>query len=103
MSRFVVRVTKNGGTPVTDLAPYLGAASHVVVLDAQADHFAHLHAVASDVPPSEAGMEMPAPPAHFGPVFAFSVRFPQPGRYKVWAQFAPSGQVETAAWVMDVR
>ncbi len=98
----MVRVTE-GGQPLTDLRPYLGAASHVIVLDAAADQFAHVHAVAGAVPPGDNAMTMADPPAQFGPTFAFSHRFAQPGRYKVWAQFQTSGGVETAAWVIEVR
>jgi Cu+-exporting ATPase len=100
---FTVQVVENGGQQVTDLAPYLGAASHVVVLDAQARNFAHVHAVAGDMPPT--GMETmdQAPPARFGPTLAFSHTFPAPGLYKVWVQFARAGQVHTVAWVVPVQ
>jgi Cu+-exporting ATPase len=50
-SRFVVSI-EQGGKPVTDLEPYLGAAAHVVVLDQNATGFAHVHAVAGDAPPT---------------------------------------------------
>ena len=56
-------------------------------------------------PPRPAGTvgAMDAPPAQVGPALAFSHRFAQPGLYKVWAQFAPNGQVITVAWVIEVH
>jgi len=102
LSGFVVRVTR-AGQPVTDLQPYLGAAAHVVALDSQAGGFAHIHGVAGGQPPTDDMADMSAPPAQFGPALAFSHRFTQPGRYKVWAQFAHQGQVITVAWVIEVH
>jgi Cu+-exporting ATPase len=105
-SKFVLNVSRNG-TPVTDLQPYYGAASHVVVLDANASSFSHVHAVPGRVAPEgmgsmeEAGME--DLPASFGPDLAFSHVFAKPGLYKVWSQFQHGGRVQTVAWVVEVR
>jgi hypothetical protein len=105
---FVLTVSRDG-RPVTDLEPYLGAASHVVVLDERASAFAHEHAVAGITPPGgemggamekEADME---PPPSFGPNLAFSHRFEQPGLYKVWSQFKHGGEVVTVDWVVEAR
>lgn len=116
MSGFVVTVERSG-KPVTDLQPYLAAASHVVVLDESVGGFSHVHAVAGATPPSDSmsgtggtgGMagaaddDMSAPPASFGPNFSFSHRFDKPGLYKVWSQFQHNGQVQTVSWVVKVR
>ncbi len=114
VSSFLVTVEQKGA-PVTNLQPYLAAASHVVVLDESAGGFAHVHAVAGAVPPSDsmsgtggtgsmAGAEdMSAPPASFGPNFSFTHRFDKPGLYKVWSQFKHNGQVQTVSWVVEVR
>jgi Cu+-exporting ATPase len=102
LSRFVVQITRDGA-PVTDLQPYLGAASHVVVLNAQAEGFTHVHGVAGAAPPAGEMSEMADAPAQFGPDYAFSHTFAQPGLYKVWSQFAHNGQVLTVAWVVEVR
>jgi Cu+-exporting ATPase len=103
-SSFVVTVAQSG-QPVTDLEPYLGAAAHVVVLDASAGGFAHVHAASGDMPAAQAGStdEMAAPPASFGPDLSFSYTFEKPGLYKVWVQFARAGQVTTVPWVVEVR
>jgi Cu+-exporting ATPase len=99
---FVLNVTRNGA-PVTDLAPYLGAASHVVVIDEGARSFAHVHSVPGANPPGgESGMEMDALPERFGPDLAFAHTFEEAGRYKVWAQFSHEGQVHTVSWVVEV-
>jgi Cu+-exporting ATPase len=108
MASFVVTVEKNG-QGVTDLEPYLDAASHVVVLDESAGGFAHVHAVAGAAPSGddigEMGNteEMEGPPASFGPEISFSHRFSAPGLYKVWSQFSHNGQVQTVSWVVEAR
>ncbi len=99
VSNFVVRVSRQG-QPVTDLQPYLGAAAHVVALNSQAADFSHIHGVAGEQAPAGAMATMSAPPAQFGPAFAFSRQFAQPGLYKVWAQFTTGGGVITVAWVV---
>lgn len=108
---FVVTVEQNG-KPVTDLQPYLAAASHVVVLDESAGGFSHVHAIAGDVPQADSmsGMggangvdDMSAPPPSFGPSFTFSHSFDKPGLYKVWSQFQHNGQVQTVSWVVEVH
>jgi hypothetical protein len=108
-SGFVLNVSRNG-TPVSDLQPYYGAASHVVVLDANASNFSHVHAVpGTDVPAGMDGgsmeeeAEMEDLPASFGPDLAFSHEFEKPGLYKVWSQFQHEGRVQTVAWVVEVR
>jgi Cu+-exporting ATPase len=102
LSSFVVTIEQNGAL-TTDLAPYLGAASHVVVLDESAGAFAHVHAVAGNTPPQGDMAEMGGPPASFGPTISFSHRFEEPGLYKVWSQFNHNGQVQTVSWVVEAR
>jgi Cu+-exporting ATPase len=110
VSDFVVSVSR-GGRPVTDLNPYLGAASHVVILDPNGDGYRHVHGVAGSTPPGEmadaGGMtgttQMTEAPATFGPAYSFSHTFSKPGLYKIWSQFAHGGQVFTVSWVVDVR
>ncbi len=108
-SGFVLNVSRNG-TPVSDLQPYYGAASHVVVLDANASNFSHVHAVPGTEVPLDMGAggmeeeaEMEDLPASFGPDLAFSHEFEKPGLYKVWSQFQHEGRVQTVAWVVEVR
>jgi Cu+-exporting ATPase len=102
---FMVTVAR-AGKPVTDLEPYLGAASHVVVLDESAGNFAHVHSIAGATPPSgemsQMG-EMAEPPARFGPNVAFTHTFNSPGLYKVWVQFSQAGRVMTVPWVVEAK
>jgi P-type Cu+ transporter len=88
------------GQPVTDFAPYLGAAAHVVIVAEGSGDFVHTH--------GEAGAqvhngEMAAPPSAFGPAVSFDTTFAAPGRYKIWTQFNHHGQVLTVAYVVEVR
>jgi P-type Cu+ transporter len=104
---FVVHVTQDG-RPATDLAPWLGAAAHVVIIREDRGFFEHAHAVAGAEPPDAMAMasaagDMAPPPAQFGPDVAFSARFPQAGLYKLWVQFTHGGQVVTASWVIQAR
>ncbi|HYP41360.1 MAG TPA: HAD-IC family P-type ATPase, partial [Chloroflexia bacterium] len=102
---FVVTVAR-AGKPVTDLEPYLGAASHVVVLDESAGSFAHVHSIEGDTPPNgEMSQmdEMAEPPARFGPNVAFTHTFEEPGLYKVWVQFSQAGRVMTVPWVVEAK
>ena len=102
VANFVATITENG-QPVTDLQPYLGAASHVVVLDESAGGFAHVHAVAGGTPPGDHMEDMAEPPASFGPDISFSHHFEKPGLYKVWSQYNHNGQVQTVSWVVEAR
>jgi len=101
-SGFVVTIERDGG-PITDLQPYLGAASHIVVLDESVGSFAHVHSVAGSTPPGQLMAAMDEPPARFGPNVAFSHSFPKAGLYTVWLQFSHNGQVTTVSWVVEAR
>jgi Cu+-exporting ATPase len=97
---FVVSIERSG-QPVTDLEPYLGAASHVVVIDEGTREFAHVHSVPGQ-DPGGGSMGAHALPERFGPDLAFTHTFTEAGRYKVWAQFSHGGQVRTVSWVVEV-
>ncbi|QHW31558.1 hypothetical protein GZH47_12370 [Paenibacillus rhizovicinus] len=74
------------GSPVRDLQPYLGAAGHVVILDAEAKHYLHVHA-----------MDDPG-----GPTAMFHTTFPSSGLYKIWGQFQRKGRIVTVPFVVKV-
>ena len=44
-----------------------------------------------------------AVPAAFGPRVIVEHTFPEPGLYKLWAQFSQDGEVITIPFVVDVR
>lgn len=75
------------GEPLRDLQPYLGEAGHVVIMDAKAQQYLHVHAM------GEAG----------GPHAMFHTVFPKPGIYKIWGQFQRNGSVVTIPFVVEVH
>ncbi|SEP03485.1 hypothetical protein [Paenibacillus sp. OV219] len=76
------------GKPVTDLQPYLGAVGHVVIMDADAEHYVHVHAM------DERGK---------GPNADFHATFPEPGLYKIWGQFKRHGQLLIVPFAIEVK
>jgi hypothetical protein len=80
------------GKPVTDLQPWLGALSHLVLIHEDAATFVHSHPQ-EEVP--SAGRPTPS-------TLSFYARFPKPGLYKGWAQFQRGGEVHTAPFVIRV-
>lgn len=107
-ARFTYRLTRDGH-PVTDLAPYLGAAAHVAIVSEDTRAFAHTHGEAPGQGNGPTGrgamavMEMDAPPAAFGPDVTFTHSFVRPGLYKIWGQFGYHGGVPTVPFVVQVR
>ena len=102
------------GEPVTDLAPYLGAAAHVAIVSEDAADFAHTHGEAveaahvddgddhADRAEPETPDEAHAVPTTFGPAIEVEHTFPEPGTYKLWIQVNHDGQVTTAPFSVDV-
>lgn len=76
------------GQPITDLEPYLGAVGHVVVLSEDTEQYLHVHAMEEDAK---------------GPEAQFMTSFPDPGLYKLWAQFQREGKVITVPFVVNVQ
>ena len=87
----VVRFTladASTGAPVTDLEPFLGAAGHMLVVNADLTEANHAH------PEDEAAR---------GPSVYFQPRMPAAGHYKLWVQFQRKGQVITVPFIVAVR
>ncbi|HET7218900.1 MAG TPA: heavy metal-binding domain-containing protein [Vicinamibacterales bacterium] len=76
------------GQPVVDLEPYLGAAGHLLVVNADLTAAIHGH---------------PEGAITRGPSVTFDPMLPAPGRYKLWLQVQRRGTVITAPFVIDVR
>ncbi|MBW5445367.1 heavy metal translocating P-type ATPase [Cohnella sp. CFH 77786] len=74
--------------PVTDLEPYLGAVGHVVILSADTERYLHVHPLDEKAKGTEA---------------KFATEFPEPGVYKLWAQFQRGGKVFTVPFVFNVE
>ena len=75
------------GQPVTDPEPYLGAPGHLLIVNQDVTAAIHGH---------------PEGQATSGPIVTFTPVLPEPGRYKLWAQFQCRGVVVTTAFVIYV-
>jgi hypothetical protein len=78
------------GAPVEDIEPFLGANGHLLVVSADFGAVFHSHPIA----------EISSP---HGPRVVFQVLFPQPGMYRLWAQFQRAGRVATVAFTIPIR
>lgn len=86
-----------GTTPITTLAPYLGAMGHLVVLSEDGREFVHSHPV---------GDHEGHAATSGGPTVAFEAHFKVPGLYKAWGQFnvgtKDKERIITAPFVFEV-
>jgi hypothetical protein len=76
------------GAPVADLEPFLGAAGHMLVVNADLTEASHAH---------------PEEQASRGPSVSFHPRMPAAGLYKLWVQFQRQGRVITVPFVVSVE
>ena len=79
-----------GGTPVTDLEPYLGAYGHLVALRTGDLAYLHVH------PEGAPGNGTTDP----GPEVAFGAAVPSVGTYRLFLDFKHAGVVRTAAFTV---
>jgi DMSO/TMAO reductase YedYZ heme-binding membrane subunit len=81
--------------PRTDLAPYLGAYGHLVMINQQTYEYLHVHpnTLATSIPGGPTVDFMPL--GIYGPV--------KPGVYRVFAQFSPSSQLFTADFTVRIQ
>ena len=82
-----IKLSRNG-QPLTDLANYLGALGHVVVISEDTEHYLHVH---------------PNEQADRGPVIGFNTSFAKAGRYRVFLQFNHAGQIHTGNFTINVK
>ncbi len=111
------------GQPISDLKPYLGAAAHFAIwnADLSVESFAHQHGT---VPDSDVSMNMiPSAYAHgeedemesaaehdtphelpveFGPDIVLTHTFPYPGLWIIFGQFEHQGEVITTKFMIKV-
>ena len=90
-SELALSVTQ-GGVPVTDLQPYLGAYGHLVALRAEDLAYLHVH------PMGEPGDGVT--PA--GPEIRFHTAFPSAGSYRLYLDFKHQNKVHTAEFTVTV-
>lgn len=97
-----VLVVSAGGGPVADLEPYLGAPAHLAIFGEGAATSAHLHGEAGAGGHDHGSHASAASPGALGPKIAFGYTFPEPGRYRMFVQFARRGTVYTVPFDVDV-
>jgi hypothetical protein len=95
------------GERVTNLAPFLGAWAHCVIIDERQQSFLHAHPLETGETRSDnAAFHVHGTDARtLGPSPAeirVAVNFPRPGLYKLWAQFQRDEQVITVPFVVQV-
>ncbi|MFC1432513.1 hypothetical protein ACEZDB_17850 [Streptacidiphilus sp. N1-3] len=79
-----------GGTPVTDLQPYLDSYAHLTAFHQGDGAFAHLH-------PTTA-----VTAGHGGPTLSFHAELTRPGDWRLFLQFQTAGTLHTAAVTVHV-
>jgi hypothetical protein len=79
-----------GGTPVTDLQPYLDTYAHVTAIRSGDLAFAHLHPAGS------------VKGDHGGPMLTVNADLPEAGAYRMFIQFQTAGQLHTAPITITV-
>lgn len=83
------------GQPVHDLAPYLSAWGHTLILSEDQSDYVHSHpseTVPTDVERSK---------LRGGPAVTFEALFPRPGNYRIWTQFLRGNAIITVSF--DVK
>ena len=85
----IATLTDAKGRPVRDLEPWLGALGHLLLVQQDAETFAHAH---PDDRERGVGRDGRIP---------FLVRLPKPGVYKGWLQFQRGGKVETVEVALE--
>ncbi len=91
MSAPLTLQVSQGGRPVTDLQPYLGAYAHLTAFHAGDLAFAHVH------PQGTANGD------HGGPALTFDADFPSAGQWRLYVQFQTDGTLHTAAFTVEVK
>jgi hypothetical protein len=119
-TQFKFRVEEKDGSPGRGLEPYMGMAAHAQVVCSDLSDFAHLHPAgsvsmaaldlaqaglrsSSSTSMSGMSMDMPVSSASLPQTFSFPYGFPHPGAYRVFVQIKRSGQVQTAAFDVNVQ
>lgn len=106
------QLTRNG-EPVTNIKPLMGAMGHVVALGKGGEPYLHIHPLEGGGHEGMSGMSghgghdmsgMKMDPADGKPgEVAFHARFPKPGLYQIWGQFAVGDVVIIAPFTVRVQ
>jgi putative copper export protein len=95
-------VIKKGGKEVTGMTPYLGAAMHLAIVSSDLKTFIHAHGVVPGTGTHSDHLHLETP-AEFGPEIEARVLFPEPGIYKIFAQFKHQGRVILSDFMVQVH
>lgn len=95
--------------PVTDLQNYLGEKAHFVVISQNLQDFVHAHPKSHDTAKGEhshgdkAHSDNKLAGADAESIVSTQLGFPQPGLYKIFAQFQRNNKIITVPFVVDVK
>jgi hypothetical protein len=97
------------GRPVAGVQPYMGMAGHAMIVARDGSVFAHIHPTGS-VPMAAMALvddKLAMDHSHhhgmlLPPRIRFPYVFPRAGSYRLFVQVKIAGQIETAAWDVDV-
>ena len=95
---FRLRVRDRAGRMIAGLEPFLGAWAHFVVINQGHRHFIHAHPFESGMPREAASpghSHLPFDPGPPPEEIRTMIIFPDPGLYRIWAQFQVTGEVMT--------
>lgn len=84
----VVLTDAASGAPILDLEPWLGAAAHMLIVNAELTDAVHAH---------------PENSATTGPSVSFEPLMPARGLYKLWVQFQRNRRLSTVSFVVSVQ
>lgn len=106
-----LRIRDGAGQMPENLEPFLGAWAHFVIIDPAHRHFIHAHPIEDGAGQITGNVAASPPIAHYhepaipGPPpeeIRTLVVFPQPGRYRMWAQFQVAGELVTQHFDLEV-
>ena len=82
------------GQPVRDLAPYLGAMGHTLILSEDQVDYVHSH------PEEEIAAGADKSKVRGGPDVTFGAFLPRPGNYRIWTQFQRGNRLTTVSFTI---
>ena len=85
------------GEAVRDLAPYLSAWGHTLILSEDQSDYVHSHPVET-VPADVERAKLRG-----GPMVTFEALFPRPGNYRIWTQFLRSNAIITVSFNVNAK
>ena len=87
------------GEAIRDLAPYLGAYGHTLILSEDQTDYVHSHP--NELPPDPFDPDIPDDVSLLGgPEVTFEAMFPRPGLYRIWTQFLRGDTITTVTFTV---